>query len=104
MQRKRILLAAVFMFVALCCVILWPLATTAQLSSNSFSPATWYPSGNATTGSVATGDLNHDGYPDLGVRRVATRASSATSIMAVVRPIGIRMVLLGQTGPASGSL
>ncbi|HEY6244006.1 MAG TPA: FG-GAP-like repeat-containing protein [Pyrinomonadaceae bacterium] len=67
MQRKRILLAAVFMFVALCCVILWPLATTAQLSSNSFSPATWYPSGNATTGSVATGDLNHDGYPDLVV-------------------------------------
>ena len=60
-------MSAVFTFVALFSVMLWPLATTAQLNANSFSPVTWYPSGNATTGSVATGDLNNDGFPDLVV-------------------------------------
>src|SRR5262245_19738224 len=45
--------------------ILRPVDAAAQLNANSFSPVTFYNAGANNTNSVAVGDLNNDGFPDL---------------------------------------
>src|SRR5262249_7446202 len=65
-KMRRLIPRFVFV-VVLCFAVLWPFKATAQLNSNSFSPVTWYPPGNNANYSVAIGDLNSDGFPDLVV-------------------------------------
>src|SRR5262245_10382162 len=57
--------AGLLFVVTFSCVALRPVDAAAQLNTNSFSPATWYGAGANNTYSVAVGDLNNDGFPDL---------------------------------------
>src|SRR5437764_5317029 len=48
-----------------CLLMLLPAQAIAQVDPNSFGPVAFYSSGNVNTVSVAVGDLDNDGFPDL---------------------------------------